>query len=424
VNKWELILVLSAVAAVAAAIGLAVAEMGVSAADQPRVQAAVEAEGGALVARFKVLQGRIGGLMLQIGGGEPRPADSCVRYHEVAAVVTQTLTRTVTTTTATATTTTTTTQTTVTSLSDATACPPSGSLVGANFQPYCTAAPVGGYPQTAGPKVVLTEDASWQMGYLVLGRVPPDHDCVYARFEFWTGGRADGADAVWFGIYDDPITSGDYFDLQNTAREDIVTGGYHFTIDEYIGNWGNPSGSRIAFTKSTQDNGPPIAGAAVPPSFIVDGQWHTVEIRLCVDDGSGAVRAQMSVRSPYGAFSFSAVDTVPQPNALARAGYFYIGGRTGGSSNWHLVRNVYVAFYRNVTQTVTRTVTTTTTTVTTSTAVYTSTVPAGVPEYYQGQSGICRWSLGLAPGAYDYTLYAYSQDGRQIVVARGRLYVR
>jgi len=74
-----------------------------------------------------------------------------------------------------------------------------------------------------------------------------------------------------------------------------------------------------------------------------------------------------------------------------------------------------------VTQTLTRTITTTTTT--TTTTVYTSSVPAGVPEYYQGQSGICRWSLSLQPGVYEYVLYAYSSDGRQIVVARGRLYV-
>jgi len=230
---------------------------------------------------------------------------------------------------------------------DVTSCPPKGQLMGAQFSPYCTTDAVGGYSQTAGPKVVLTDNGYYRLGYLVWGQVPSGHNTVYARFEFWTGGGT-GADAVWFGIYDSSVTNGNYGDTQNTAREDIVTGGYHFTFDEYTGNSGTPSGPRIAFTKSTQDNGPPIAGVAVPRNYFMNGQWHKAEAYLYIDDANNRVQGWSRLDLGYNGYQYTGTDASPQPNALSRAGYFYIGGRTGAATNWHLVRNVYVVFLGSV----------------------------------------------------------------------------
>jgi len=165
--------------------------------------------------------------------------------------------------------------------------------------------------------VVLTPAKTGQLGYLYYSVTPPP--CFYARFEFWTG-SGNGADAVRLGVYDSTYIG---------TTEDVVAGGYHFTFDEYQ--------QRMAFTKSTVDNGPSIAQVTVPGSYFMNGQWHLAEIWFCRD--SNGVWCKMSLDN--GAYMLSKTyDTNPQPNALASRGIILFGGRTGGLTNEHRIRNI------------------------------------------------------------------------------------
>jgi len=166
--------------------------------------------------------------------------------------------------------------------------------------------------------VVLTRAVNGQIGYLYYNIRPPP--CFYARFEFWTGGGS-GANAVWLAVYDNTYSG---------TTEDIVNGGYHFTFDEYQ--------QRMAFTKSTVDNGPSIGQVSVPQSYFMNGQWHTAEVWFCRD--SNGVWAKMSLDG--GAYVLNKTyDPNPLPNALASTGIIFFGGRTGGLNNEHRIRNIY-----------------------------------------------------------------------------------
>ena len=170
--------------------------------------------------------------------------------------------------------------------------------------------------------VVLTPAVDGRAGWLVYDLRPPKS--WYCRFEFWTG-NGDGADAVYLSVYDDV-----YPTRYNDMREDIVRGGYHFTFDEYQ--------SRMAFTKSTVDNGPSIAEVRVPRSYFMNGKWHVAEIWFWWENGKACCR----MRLDNGVYELKkACDPNPQPNALACKGYIIFGGRTGGMNNEHRIRNIY-----------------------------------------------------------------------------------
>ena len=159
--------------------------------------------------------------------------------------------------------------------------------------------------------VRLTQPAKNKLGHLYYLKNPGNG--FVAKFEFWTGGGS-GADAVWLGVYDKSVSS---------TREDIVDGGYHFTFDEYQ--------DRIAFTKSTVDNGAPIAYAE--ESSIDNSQWHKVEI----------IHYGRTAEIFYdGLLKLNASDSV---NIDKSGNYFSIGGRTGGLTNEHRVRNLVVRKY-------------------------------------------------------------------------------
>ncbi len=173
--------------------------------------------------------------------------------------------------------------------------------------------------------VMLTEPVNNQLGYLYYNKVPTNPTGFYARFYF-AAGYGSGADAVWLGAYDTSYAG---------TREDIVNGGYHFTFDEYQ--------DRIAFTKSTTDNGPSIAQVTV--AGIDNGVTHLAEIYFWYDPVQDVAN---TIISYDGATVLKASDLVVQANVKNGVGQMIIGGRTGGLNNYHnLSTQLLVAKYVN-----------------------------------------------------------------------------
>ena len=167
--------------------------------------------------------------------------------------------------------------------------------------------------------VELTPNANGQLGYLVYPKVPTNPTGLHAMFWFRAYGGS-GADAVWLGVYDSTYSG---------TTEDIVKGGYHITFDEYQ--------DRIAFTKSTIDNGPPIDYYTA--TDIDNGAWHYANITFWYDSGSDRVY----VRVYYdGNLVLTSTDGSVQDNVRNGHGYIIVGGRTGGLTNYHLVGNGYL----------------------------------------------------------------------------------
>lgn len=167
--------------------------------------------------------------------------------------------------------------------------------------------------------VRLTTVTNNQLGYLYYNTNPGSQG-FYAKFRFWASG-GNGADAEWLGVYDTSYSG---------TREDIVNGGYHFTFDEYQ--------DRIAFTKSTTDNGASIAYAT--ETTIDNGTWHTAEIYYWM---SGSI---VYAKIYYDeALKVNSSDASPQQNALNGIGQMIIGGRTGGLTNEHRIDDIIVRKY-------------------------------------------------------------------------------
>jgi hypothetical protein len=160
--------------------------------------------------------------------------------------------------------------------------------------------------------VRLTEAKNGQLGYLVYEKNPGIG--FHARFDFWAG-NGNGADAVWLGVYDNDYAG---------TREDIVAGGYHFTFDEYQ--------DRIAFTKSTSDNGGSIA--EYHTNDIDNKQWHHAEIFFY----------NYKVRIFYdGNEVLNATDNANKQSLTGK--YIIFGGRTGGKTNEHRIKNIIMRKY-------------------------------------------------------------------------------
>ena len=164
----------------------------------------------------------------------------------------------------------------------------------------------------------LTRAAGNLKGYLYYDKVPQYG--FYAKFRVWAGG-GNGADAIWLGVYDSDYAG---------TTEDIVDGGYHFTADEYQ--------DRIAFTKSTSDNGAPIASAS--QSGIDDGNWHTYEVYFWISGGVAYCKIYWD-----GVLKVDASDSSPQSNALNKVGKTIFGARTGGSYNEHRIDDIIIRNY-------------------------------------------------------------------------------
>ncbi len=165
----------------------------------------------------------------------------------------------------------------------------------------------------------LTQNVNDQLGYLVYDKVPTNPIGFQAVFKFRTYG-GNGADAVWIGAYDTSYSG---------TTEDIVSGGYHITFDEYE--------DRIAFTKSTIDNGPPISSYSI--STIDDGSWHYVNVTLWYDATGDTVYVFVYYDGNLVLASF---DEDVQNNVKNGIGQIVFGGRTGGLNNYHLIGDGYI----------------------------------------------------------------------------------
>jgi|GEM_PF-2875438 len=181
--------------------------------------------------------------------------------------------------------------------------PPSGSLAGSATY------------DSANRRVQLTPATTNQLGYLYYTTVPRSPQGFYARFYLWVGGGT-GGEAVWLGAYDTSYTG---------TREDVVNGGYHFTFDEYQ--------DRVAFTKSTVDNGAPIAMAR--QADIDNSAWRLAEVYFWYDGAKACARILLD-----GATKVYACDPQPQQNVRSGTGQLVIGGRTGSATNYHRVGTV------------------------------------------------------------------------------------
>ncbi len=173
--------------------------------------------------------------------------------------------------------------------------------------------------------VMLTPNANGRLGYLVYYKVPTNPTGLHAMFWFKAYGGS-GADAVWLGVYDSTYSG---------TREDIVAGGYHITFDEYQ--------DRIAFTKSTTDNGAPIDYYST--TDIDNGVWHYANITFYYNSVSDIVYVSVYYD---GSLVLTSSDSNVQDNVRNGIGYTIIGGRTGGRTNYHLVGNGYLIIRKYV----------------------------------------------------------------------------
>ncbi|MFH0869533.1 MAG: DUF2341 domain-containing protein [archaeon] len=176
--------------------------------------------------------------------------------------------------------------------------------------------------------VRLTVAANDLLGYLYYIKNPGVG--FYGYYETWAGGGS-GADATWIGVHDNSASS---------AREDVVDGGYHFTVDEYGTNGNN---GRIAFTKSTVDNGAPIASWT--NNNLDDSAWHTLEVYF-YNNGTTA-NAELYYD---GVLRVNGTDSSPQSTS---GNYMSFAGRTGGETNQHYIRKIIIRKYVDPEPTVT-----------------------------------------------------------------------
>jgi hypothetical protein len=167
---------------------------------------------------------------------------------------------------------------------------------------------------SSGRYVQLTPASTNQLGYLYYNKVPTSPQGFYARFYFWIGGGT-GADALWLGAYDTSYSG---------TREDVVNGGYHFTFDEYQ--------DRIAFTKSTVDNGNPIASAS--QADLDNSKWRLAEVYFWYDGVKACAQIFLD-----GVLKLYSCDTQVQQNVASGTGQLIFGGRTSGSTNYHRIGN-------------------------------------------------------------------------------------
>lgn len=133
-----------------------------------------------------------------------------------------------------------------------------------------------------------------------------------AKFDFWSGG-GNGADSVWFYAFDNSIPT----------AEDITTGGYHFTYDEYQ--------DRVCYTKSTVDNGAGIACGSV--TNLDNSTWKAAEVRYY---------NHQALLYIDGVLITSGTNATP----IATTGNFFgFAARIGGLNNEHRIRKTYVSKY-------------------------------------------------------------------------------
>jgi len=183
--------------------------------------------------------------------------------------------------------------------------PPSGSLAGSAV-----------YDST-NKWVRLTPPSTNKSGYLyyVINNLP-SIEGFYIRFRLWVG-NGNGADALWAAVYDTTYSG---------TKEDIVSGGYHFTYDEYQ--------DRVAFTKSTTDNGSPLCSGS--ETTIDNGQWHIALVKYY--KGCAQVYYDGNLKA-------NCCDSGYSSYKSGFGNYIIFGARTGGLYNEHRIDDIIVAKY-------------------------------------------------------------------------------
>jgi len=133
----------------------------------------------------------------------------------------------------------------------------------------------------------------------------------YTQYEFWSGGGS-GADGNWLYAYNN----------STPAEEDLVTGGYHFTMDEYE--------DRACFTKSVVSNGTGINCST--QTTLDNSAWRTAEFYHSGVNGTIILNGTTIVNANDGS------------GPIAKTGNFFgVGSRTGGLDNEHRIRKLFVA---------------------------------------------------------------------------------
>lgn len=175
--------------------------------------------------------------------------------------------------------------------------------------------------------VRLTAAVGSTLGYCEYSYNPGSLGMII-KMQFWSGGGT-GADASWFYAYDSATPTAE--DILATS-----TTGYHMTYDEYQ--------KRACFTKSIVDNGNGInnntnnnctAGINQNITTLDNSTWHTVEGRI-YQSGANYIGQQDLDNSLN---ITNGTDTAPGASRTTGT-FFGFGGRTGGQTNEHRVREV------------------------------------------------------------------------------------
>jgi hypothetical protein len=160
----------------------------------------------------------------------------------------------------------------------------------------------------------IQNDAKGYLAYDV-----PHSAGLVAEFSYYAGGGS-GADGVFMGVHQTQ---------KSGQEEDLTIGGYIISFDEYAPQ------RKIGFSQSTTSNGAPIASA---PYQYLDGQWRFVRIEYMHNLTSATVKVYLD--------SVLVLDAIDTTTIASDSGnYLVFGARTGGSTNEHLIKNIFVRQY-------------------------------------------------------------------------------
>eukprot|EP00889_Picochlorum_renovo_P002051 jgi/Picre1/29081/NNA_004474.t1 len=138
-----------------------------------------------------------------------------------------------------------------------------------------------------------------------------------ASFEFKAGPKTtNGADAVWFFAYRE---------TNNLHDEGHATTGYNFVADEYQNEY--------------QLFAPGLSTVVPPPNGIKlgDDTWRTMEITFSSDGTTDTITMTVD-----GSQVITQSHDADIPLKYLQPTYYGLGGRTGGLSNNHYVRNFQI----------------------------------------------------------------------------------
>ncbi|KAI8105244.1 hypothetical protein M9435_000412 [Picochlorum sp. BPE23] len=134
-----------------------------------------------------------------------------------------------------------------------------------------------------------------------------------ASFDFRAGPSIYGADSVWFFAYREEI--------EDIPMEATAQTGYNFAANEYQNGYQlyAPTNNRIAFTGEF---------------YLGDDTWRTMEITFSSDGTTDTI-----VMKVDGSQVIATSHVANPALKYLQPTYYGLGGRTGGGTNYHYVRN-------------------------------------------------------------------------------------